>query len=190
MQKISIDFKNKQQVMLLAILISIAVLYVYLAFLLLPQIRDAFDKYSKAKKARLDVGGYELDISKIDGLKKEAQLYRSKIDSYERMLPAEQEVPKLLEDLSEMAKRSGVKIVGITPVQSKDASTAGRIYQEIPILINAKSGYHELGKFLSDLEGSARFMKVANIKIKANLTSPKKHDVELTVMTYTLSKGG
>ena len=102
------------------------------------------------------------------------------------MLPAEQEIPKLLEDLSDMAKRANVKILGITPMASKQEAQPAEIYQEIPILINAKSGYHELGKFLSDLENAGRFMKVADIKIKENKVSPKKHDVELLVLTYKL----
>ena len=91
-----------------------------------------------------------------------------------------------------MAKRSDVKILGITPLASKqEAPASERAYQEIPILMNARSGYHELGKFLSDLENAGRFMKVVDIKIKENLSTPKKHDVELLILTYVLleSKG-
>ena len=126
-------------------------------------------------------------ISSIDGLKKQVAQYQDKIQRYEGMLPAEQEIPKLLEDLSQMAKESNVKIVGLTPLQSKQGSQGpDEIYQEIPIRISARSGYHELGKFLSNLENSDRFMKVADIKIKENKATPKKHDVELLVLTYVL----
>jgi Tfp pilus assembly protein PilO len=95
-----------------------------------------------------------------------------------------------LENLSEMAKDSNIKIVGIVPAISyfKDDKSANKsqIYREIPILITAKSGYHELGHFLNNLENADRFMKVADIDIKSNKTSPKKHDVELMVCTYIL----
>lgn len=188
-KKINIDFKNKQ-IMLLAVLVGIAVLYVYANFILIAQARDTFRTYKNSRKAHREVISAERDIAKVEDLKNQVLQYRSKIDSYERMLPAEQEVPGLLENLSLMAKKSGVKIVGITPVSSKESPSAGQIYHEIPILISAKSGYHELGRFLSDLEGADRFMKVVDIQIKANRTSPKKHDVELLVMTYILPKNG
>jgi Tfp pilus assembly protein PilO len=56
----------------------------------------------------------------------------------------------------------------------------------MPIAVNARAGFHELGKFFSAIENSGRFMKVADISIKSNKASPKKHDVELVVVTYTL----
>ena len=189
MAKLAIDFKNKKQMALIAAAVGLGALYIYINFLLLPQIRGATKAYDKARKIRADVKVSEHDVSEIELLKKQVAQYHSKIDSYERMLPVEQEIPKLLEDLSGMAKGSGVKIVGITPLQSKqDDQSAEQIYQEIPILINAKSGYHEVGKFLSKLENADRFMKVADIDIKANKASPKRHDVEILVLTYVLLK--
>ena len=185
--KFPIDFKNTKQVALIALLAGIGVLYLYVNFLLLPQIYSVATIYGKTAKLESDLKSAESDISGVDGLRKQAALYRGKIEEYGRMLPAEQEIPKLLEDLSDMAKKSNVKIVGITPTQNKqEAQAPDAIYQAIPILISARSGYHELGKFLSDLENSDRFMKVADLKIKANNTAPKRHDIELLVLTYVL----
>ena len=175
MTKFFIDLKNKRQVTFIAVLIGIGALYGYVNFLLLPQIYGVAKICGKANKISIDVKSAERDISEIDGLREKAALYRGKIEEYGRMLPVGQEIPKLLEDLSDMAKKSNVKIVGITPLQSKQESQApDAIYQEIPILISARSGYHELGKFLSDLENSDRFMKVVDIKIKENKATPKR----------------
>ncbi|MCX5680091.1 MAG: type 4a pilus biogenesis protein PilO, partial [Candidatus Omnitrophica bacterium] len=58
--------------------------------------------------------------------------------------------------------------------------------EEIPILINARSGYHELGKLLSNMENADRFMKVSDIQIKSNSQLPRKHEVEILVLTYVL----
>ena len=41
---------------------------------------------------------------------------------------------------------------------------------------------------MAKLEDADRFMKVADIDIKANKATPKKHDVELLVLTYVLAK--
>ena len=187
MAKFAIDFKNTKQMVIMAGALGIGACYLYLSFLLLPQIRGVAKAYDKSTKIRADLAVSQRESSEVAGLKAQVARYQDKIESYEKMLPVEQEIPKLLGDLSNKAKAANVKIVGITPLQSKqEASSAIEIYQEIPILINARSGYHELGKFLSDLENSDRFMKVADINIKENRATPKRHDIELLILTYVL----
>lgn len=186
MIKLSIDLKDKKKVMILGIILTVGAIYIYLSFLLLPQISRVATAYGKANKLNSEVKVAEREMSEIDGLKKKVAQYHEKIESYERMLPAEQEIPKLLEDLSEMAKSANVKIVAITPVQAKQEAQANQAYQEIPILINARSGYHELGRFLNNLENAGRFMKVVDMSISENKTTPKRHDVEMMVLTYKL----
>lgn len=181
-------YKDTKQLILMAFVGGVGLLYLYVHYLLLPQVTGVVKIYSKARRVSVEFKNNQRDVSEIPFLKKEVEAYRGRIDSYERMLPVEQEIPKLLESLSNTAKASGVKIVGITPLQSKQEANPEQIYQEIPILINAKSGYHELGKFISDLENSDRFTKVADIKIKAGGLTPKRHDVELLVLTYMLLK--
>ena len=73
--------------------------------------------------------------------------------------------------------------------KKEEKKQALQVYQEIPILITAKSGYHELGQFLAKLENAERFMKVVGMTIKSNKATPKKHDAELLVLTYILTKG-
>jgi len=198
MPKLPIDLeKNKTQVLITVILVSAIALFLYFNFLLLPQIGRVADLLNKTSKVSIDLRKAKADIAKIPEFKKAIDSYKEKVDSYETKLPVENEIPVLLESLSNMANNSRVKIIGITPmtvsafqkdqkVQSKEKE---RIYKEIPILVSAKSGYHELGAFLNDLENSDRFMKVADIDMKANKASPKKHDAELIILTYVLLEG-
>lgn len=183
-----IDIKNpKQQMMILMALGAVLGAVLYFSLLLKPQVVGVFNIAVKNNKMKGDLRSVEGDISNIGRHKEKIAGYKDKVDKYERMLPAEQEIPSLLENLSSMARSSGVKIVGITPAQVKENKNKdGEIYQEIPILISAKSGYHELGSFLANLENSDRFMKVVDIDIRSNKVTPKKHDVELLVLTYIL----
>lgn len=188
------DFiKNKTQLMLAIALVSIIALFLFINFLLLPQVMKVADIFGKIGKTNSELKMSVGEIAAIPGLKKKIDMFKGKVDSYEKMLPIEREIPSLLENLSSMAKRSRVKIVGIMPIadqaSKQDTVKKDRIYQEIPILISAKSGYHELGMFLSDLESSDRFMKVVDISIKASKNTPSKHDIEMIVCTYILLKG-
>lgn len=189
--KLNIDIKNPQhQMVILSVLIAALAAILYFTLILNPQISRVFSAVGKNIKMKVEVGSMEESISNIDRYRSEIGTYRDKVERYERVLPAEQEIPTLLENLSSMAKNSGVKIVGITPVAAiEDKKQHAQVYQEIPILINAKSGYHELGNFIANLESADRFMKIVDIGIKMNRASPKKHDVELLVLTYVLSKG-
>ena len=185
--------KEKPQTILFIALASLLVIIVYFYFMLLPQIGWVTDILGKTGKLMSDVKSAELLISKKEIFKNDIGSYRGKVESYEKRLPAEQEIPSILENLSNMAKGSNVKILGIAPVQvsAKEAAAKnlGKIYKEIPILINAKSGYHELGIFLSNLESADRFMKVVDIEVRSSKASPKKHDTELIVCTYVLLCG-
>jgi len=187
----SIDIKDKKtQVFILIGLVSVLAVIIYFSFILMPQVDRVFEAVGQASKIGADLKEAQYNISNIPKFKASIAAYEEKIDRYEKMLPTEQEIPALLENLSGMAKNSNIKIVGIMPVITKEDKTKkAAIYQEKPILINAKSGYHELGKFLSSMENADRFMKVSDIQIKAGVQSSKRHDVELTVLTYTLTKG-
>ena len=161
--------------------------------MLLTQIGWVTGILGKTGKLMSDFKSAELLISKKEMFENDIESYRGKVESYEKRLPAEQEIPSILENLSTMANGSNVKIIGIAPVQvsAKEAAAKniGKIYKEIPILINAKSGYHELGIFLNNLESADRFMKVVDIEVRSSKASPKKHDTELIVCTYVLLTG-
>lgn len=167
---------------------GLAILGLY--FILRPQIVTIADLADKIGKVSGELKAAKNDISGIAKLKEDIKSYEAKVEIYEKRLPAEKEIPKLLESLSETARKSNVSIVGITPAQASankpEGSRKTQIYQEVPILISAKCGYHELGAFLASLESEGRFMKIANIGIRANKATPMKHDVELLVCTYVL----
>lgn len=186
-----IDIKNpKHQTIILAALIAILAVILYFTILLQSQVMRVVGVVIKNHKMKVELKSMESEIANIDRYKKEIDAYKDKVERYERMLPVEQEVPNLLENLSGMARGSGVKIVGITPVSTSEGKMReGNIYQEIPVLISAKSGYHELGNFMDKLEDSDRFMKVADIAINANKGAPRKHDLEVLILTYVLLKG-
>ncbi|MDP3730825.1 MAG: type 4a pilus biogenesis protein PilO [Candidatus Omnitrophota bacterium] len=187
----SIDLKNtRTQILLLTILAALAAAALYIYFVFVPQVMRAFELTASTGKTKSELKSARTVIKDFERLKDELEEQSQKVESYEKKLPAEQEIPALLENLSNMAKESNIKIIGIVPAMSysKEDKSADKnqIYREIPILITAKSGYHELGNFLNNLENADRFMKAADISIEANKASPKKHDVELLVCTYVL----
>jgi type IV pilus assembly protein PilO len=181
--------KEQQKILILAILLSLVICVAYVGLFLRPQAARLGGVMGQVKKVKADLKAAKANIARIDSFKKSIEAYNEKVGRYEKTLPTEQGIPRLLEDLSTMARDSNMKIVGIVPVSQEDIRQRAQTYQEIPIMISAKSGYHELGRFLAGLENSDRFMKVADIQIRSNRSAPKKHDVELLVLTYVLLEG-
>lgn len=185
----NIDFKDpKVQRTIVISLFGLIALVAYILLMFLPQAVYDINMVGKTLKMRSDLKEAGSLISEKETLKKKATEYKNKIEVYEKKLPAQREIPNLLENLSKMARNANITIVGITPVTLKSQKEKTvQVYQEIPILITARSGYHELGRFLSNLENGDRFMKVVGINIKTNAATPKKHDIDLTVHTYVLA---
>lgn len=182
--------KRNPKQMLIVISAAVAVaLLVYFAFILKPQVIKISGIMGRLNKARADLKTAESDIAGIGSMNNAVEAFNKKIGKYEKTLPIEEGIPGLLESLSEMARKANMRIAGIVPVGTKELKAEKRVYKEIPIMINAKAGYHELGRFLTSLENSDRFIKVADIHIKSSAATPLKHDVELLVVTYVLLEG-
>lgn len=184
----AIDFKDKKiQTILLVVLAALSVFILYLSFVFFPQVLRVTAIVKKSMQINAELKSARSMISRKDELQKKLDEYKQEVELYEKKLPAEQEIPNLLEDLSSMAKKSNIKIISIVPAPpyfKEQKIKKSSVYQEIPILITANSGYHELGRFLGDLENADRFMKVVDISIKADRPAPQNHAVELVVCTY------
>ena len=182
--------KSKRETMLILIFGYVLFVFFYYQILLKVKISELSLLVPETKRLTEDIKNTAEDLKHEDILKKRYENMEKEISTYENKLPAEREIPLLLEEVSGMAKDSYVKISAINPVttsqpQEKDAS---KVYQRIPILINAKSGYHELGAFINRLEKAKRFMEVSDINIQTEMPNFRRHDVELVVSTYVLFK--
>ena len=180
--------KNPKQLTIAMIAAALAALLLFVYFLLMPQLTRLGTLVGKASKAKLELRSAKVSISNIDKFKNDIEKFSAKIDLYEKKLPAEQEMPSLLEELNSMAKKSNLDIISITPSAPRVEGAQRAAYQEFLIKVSARCGYHELGNFLTDLENADRFMKLVDISIKANENTPKRHSVELMVATYILLK--
>ncbi|MFC1590208.1 type 4a pilus biogenesis protein PilO, partial [Candidatus Omnitrophota bacterium] len=182
---------EKKQMFMLIALIGLIVVSLWVYFLLLPQFSKLFRVFGKTGKLRAEVLAHEADLNRIGIFKKKLEEYKAKIRDCEEGFSDEGELPQVIESVSDMARDSAVKIVSITAIKPSAvrARQLGGFYREIPIMVSARSGYHELGMFISRLESSRKLIKVADVDIGANSVYPKKHDSELLILVYTKPEG-
>ena len=147
------------------ILIAVAILVVAAALFY-------FLRYSPVQKK---IAGLQQQRSQIETrlvrVKKKAQnreRLRQELAETERiflelseLLPKEQEIPKLLKDISALGTNAGLDFVSFRPGNDipKD------FYAEIPVDINVNGPYHNLGFFLDQVSKLDRIVTVNNIKL-------------------------
>lgn len=76
--------------------------------------------------------------------------------------PSDSEVPALLEDITNTGLASGVKFDAIK-LQSEQYAD---FYIELPMEIQLRGGYHELGSFVSEVAQLSRFVTLHDFEIK------------------------
>lgn len=98
------------------------------------------------------------------------------------LLPKESEIPQLLKDISAQGQGVGLDFLTFKPLPDVPKD----FYAEIPISINVRGPYHNMGSFLDQVSKLARIVTVSNIK----MTSPAKEKGEMllnsdcTLVTY------
>lgn len=98
------------------------------------------------------------------------EVYRLQMEQIEEsfkgllaQLPADTEVPGLLEDITEIGLGSSLQIGSIT-LQPEQAA---EFYVGLPIKIAATGGYHDFASFISGVAGLPRIVTLHNYAIRA-----------------------
>ncbi|MAF06727.1 MAG: pilus assembly protein PilO [Acidiferrobacteraceae bacterium] len=81
-----------------------------------------------------------------------------------QQLPDSSEVPSLLIDITEAGGRRGLEFVVFDPQEQE----LGDFYSTLPILMEVKGNYHQLGNFISDLAQMPRIVTVGDLEITAD----------------------
>jgi len=112
--------------------------------------------------------------SKAKNLPKlEAELAQVKNEFEEKalLLPKEKEIPQLLRDISSLGRHAGLDFIQFKPMPSVPKD----FYAEIPVSINVRGPYHNVGAFFDRVSKLERIVSVSNTK----MSSPKLEDGEM-----------
>lgn len=187
----SVNFINarsaREKMMIIAFATTAIVFLDYLVLIrpVITVFRDTLPALSTLETELQDLKSDKANEKKIEEAWAEA---KAALAARERAFIAPNELPKLLENLSSLAQSSGVKILNLKPVEMPNTNPANR-YIGTPIHISALAGTHELGTFLSALEGGETFFRVSSLTIAANPQDMRRHKVDLDLEAYSLLQG-
>jgi len=182
--------KEKNRVLGLFILVIAIILAAYFYFFLKPEIGSLWKVLPKVGALNKDIKEVNKQIDSIDELKARIIALKEKVGQYETRLPTEKEISLILNHLSMLASEEDIKITGIKELETikGEMQEGEQAYSGVPIEIDMKSGYHQLGKFISEIENSDRLMKIGEVEIKSTSGNLTEHDVKLIVSSFVLVK--
>lgn len=171
------NVREKQMIIVFMVIFAVAVDYL---LWLNPVMHFLFDVAPKISPLKAELEDLKAEQRDKESIRKKWGESRSQLADREKMFIAPDETPALLEQLSKIAQKSGVRIVSLEPSDTKSSSSK-KMYTPLPILVKASAGTHEFGAFLAQLETGSTFFSIKNLKISANPINERKHLIELTM---------
>lgn len=153
--------------------------------LMKPQLAALAEINPKIEILQEDLKKAKSDIKNLDQYNADVEKLRSDVDVINLRVEARNEVPLILERISVMANQNNVRLEQIMPNtldQEKILENNDRSYYSLPILVEAKTGYHNFGKFLNQIERSNVFLRIDNFTI-ASSTDTKNHAIKIRLET-------
>ena len=176
-----IPLAPKFKVLIAAVILAIAIAIFYLAFFS-PQQKKITSLQVQKQQLEARLEKVKKKAQNRERLQKELAETQATFDELAEFLPKEQEIPKLLKDISALGTNAGLEFLAFKPGQDQPKD----FYAEIPVSINVNGPYHNLGFFLDQVSKLDRIVTVNNIK----MGSPRKDAGEMllqsscTLLTY------
>jgi len=142
-------------------------------------------KTLEAKRDSLQIKVQEAEAARARLPELQARIARleAEWEKAKEMLPQEKEIPSLIQQISYSGTKAGVSFTLFKP----SGPIAKPNYQEIPVQVKVSCGFHQLGRFLSNVGNLSRIVNIPAVKLAAG-KSGRSVEAELSAITYTVAK--
>lgn len=193
--KVSLTLRERRT-LLLGGALAVVVGWVYVAYIIGPLLREAGRLGQEVATARQQLQLLQLATANEVALRDQHRQLDETVSSLRKLLPAEKELPAVIEQLSDLASQAGVKIETIFPQRPTDApkpkppptakpgAATPIVYKDVLIQIDAVAGFHQLGTFLALVESSDEPMEVDSLRVTADPRGLKRPEIKLVIKTY------
>jgi type IV pilus assembly protein PilO len=120
------------------------------------------------------------NVADIARFRHEIAELEKRIDLVKEKLPTEKEMPGLYRTLSEAAYQAGLGVALFQPREPKVQD----YYSEVPIVVSAEGGYHQVGEFLEKMAGMSRVVNLTDWKLTGHAKGKGSLRADLILATY------
>lgn len=146
-------------------------------------------------EAQIDSARKELALGTAEDLRRKLDEHRASLALLRRLVPASNEVPNLLDDMSTRAKYRGVNLAQVVPLPVEPGPAPFDTYR---YTISVMGHYDQIGEFLSDVASLQRIIVPQDVQVSAaqmtaakalNDTSGALLEAKFQIRTYVKSAG-
>lgn len=119
---------------------------------------------ARLRLAELKKKNRQADAATADGpevLERRLRLYEDHIARLEKLIPADEEVPALLEAVSAEERRAGVDVAAMRP----EPLEPGEFYRRRSYELQVVGGYHQVGSFMTAIASLERLVAPTDLYI-------------------------
>lgn len=181
----------RQRNALLAAILVAAGFYFFWAYLHSPRATEVEEM--EARLEQLETSNNRAQIIATRGgreLEERLVEYEQHVSELEQLIPREEEVPALLNDVTVEGYRANVEISLLEP----DAEEQGAFYTKETYALDAVGDYHNLGRFLASIASLPRIVTPVDLEVtpfqgQRNVLDPSIEfplTARMRIQTYTL----
>ncbi|MBN2287996.1 MAG: type 4a pilus biogenesis protein PilO [Candidatus Glassbacteria bacterium] len=178
----------KIQKSLFVMLVVIGLGYLYYAYMYGPKVEEITKALSELKKVESELDEARAFVESSDTAFLRVQLDRTsqELDLIKSLLPTSENLAELLEQVTHVADRTGVKSALFEP----SAPVQHEIYQERPYKVTLRGGFHETAMFLSEVASLPRIIKPSGLSmVRKARKGPEEEELltaQMVLTTYLL----
>ncbi len=169
----------------------IVVLAIDILLIVRPQIGVITALSAKTAQLKSDIDTLLVNKQRMGQMRLRLDGARHEARDFKAMVHREDEIPSVLKIVSTIANQYGVKIDQLVPQKSDGvvivANEDGK-YTGLSILVKARSGYHDLGRFLNRLEQEKVFWQIESLDITADEHDLARHAVKMQIKILILGE--
>ena len=144
---------------------------------------------NKAKKGMKTIsllnGRVEKAVREVNELQERIERFNKEevnVDFFKRhQIPPERRTPTFLEKINDLVNRLGIKTIMVKPMPQEESPD----YIRYPFLVETRSKYEEIAKFIDSLENSFK-LNLDDLHIENDPKAPLWHRLKFTVSTFEL----
>ncbi len=178
---ISAEGKRKVLVGILSILGAVT----WLNFVFFPQWSRFSRLQGEIRSLKRQVVRLRQDLAEWPALEENRKQLEAQVRMPAAAVPPEQQLPDLLERITQAARLSEVRLVGLKPrADLGSVRPGGSGYIEMPLEILTTAGYHPMGRFLDRLESSDDLLRVQKLEIQSDSQDAWNHSATVLLVAY------
>ena len=181
----------KVQKSLLIVLLICGMAYVYYGYVYGPKMEKIEKVSAELKKVEAEVAFARniVEASDTAFLRQQLERRTEELELIKSLLPTQENLSELLERVTHLADRTGVKATLFQPATPIEHE----MYQEHPYKITLRGGFHETAVFLSEVASLPRIIKPSGLSlVRKSGSETGEEDIltaEMTLTTYLLVQG-